>query len=480
MANEYDVVVLGGGTGGYVAAIAAAKKGQRVAVVEKDKLGGTCLHRGCIPTKALLRSAEVLETVKQAAAFGVTLGSDSGLETSTINFVNAQARKQKIVDQLEAGVKGLMKKGKIDVFYGTGTILGPSIFSPTAGTISITYSDDQEPEMIIPKSLIIATGSQPQSLPGLNFDEETVLSSDGMLQLEALPESLVIVGGGVIGMEWASMLHDFGVKVTVLEYADRIIPTEDAELSRTLQRIKTKKGITIVTKAKVLADTFTKTEDGITIQAEVKGETITYSAEKIMVSVGRKANTTSIGLQNTAIKTDRDFIEVNDHYQTAESHMYAIGDCIPTMQLAHVAMHEGQAAVDHIVYGDSEKMNYDQVPRCVYTTPEIASVGISEAQAKERGHEVKVGKFNFQGNGKALVFGEAEGFIKVVADKETNDLLGVSIIGPHATDLISEAGLAQVLDATPWEIGTTIHPHPTLSEALAEAALAVDGNAVHG
>lgn len=476
MANEYDVVVLGGGTGGYVAALEAAKKGQTVALVEQAKLGGTCLHRGCIPTKALLRSAEVLATVQQAAQFGVNA---VGLAVAAIDFKQVQTRKQAVIDQLEAGIAYLIKKGKIDLFTGTGTILGPSIFSPTAGTISVVYDSVKEPEMIVPKQLIIATGSAPTSLPGLTCDEQQVLSSDGMLQLEDLPESILIVGGGVIGVEWASMLADFGVQVTVLEYADCLIPTEDAEIAKALTRTFKKRGIKCVTKAAVLAETLETTADGVSITVTVKGKDVTYTASKMMVAVGRKPNTTMIGLQNTKIKTTRDYIDVNDHYQTAEPHIFAIGDCINTLQLAHVAMHEGIQAVNYIVDGQAAAINYEQVPRCIYTAPEIASVGISEAEAKARGYEVKVGKFDFKGNGKALVYGESDGFVKVIVDQATNDLLGVALIGPHATDLISEAGLAQVLDATAWEIGTTIHPHPTLSEALAEAALAVDGNAIH-
>lgn len=476
MATEYDVVILGGGTGGYVAAIRAAKLGKKVAVVEKDKLGGTCLHRGCIPTKALLRSAEVLQTVKNAGDFGIELGT----EAVGVNFIQAQLRKQNVVDQLEKGIHQLFKQGKIDLYEGTGTILGPSIFSPTAGTISVEPADGSENQMLIPKNLIIATGSRPRSLPGLTIDESQVLSSDGALRLEELPKSIVIVGGGVIGMEWASMLHDFGVEVTVLEYADRLLPLEDKEISKELTRLYKKKKMTIVTSAEVQADSLEKTAENVTIKAIVGGEEQSFTAEKMLVSVGRAANIESIGLQNTDIVVEKGFIKVNSNYQTKESHIYAIGDCIPTLQLAHVAMHEGTIAAEHITGQSPEALDYDLVPRCVYTAPEIASVGISEEEAKKRGHQIKKGKFFFRGIGKALVFGDSDGFVKIIADKETEDILGVSMIGPHVTDLISEAALAQVLDATPWEIGNTIHPHPTLSEALNEAALAVDGNAVHG
>ncbi|MBC1563925.1 dihydrolipoyl dehydrogenase [Listeria booriae] len=474
MAKEYDVVVLGGGTGGYVAAIRAAQKGLTVAVVEKDRVGGTCLHRGCIPSKALLRSAEVLQTVRKAAEFGIEAPEP------TFSFIKAQERKQGIVDQLESGIQQLFKKGKIDLYEGRGTILGPSIFSPTAGTISVEFNDGTENEMLIPKNLIIATGSKPRALNGLAFDEEFVLSSDGALQLESLPESIIIVGGGVIGMEWASMLHDFGVQVTVVEYSDRILPTEDKDISKELNRLYKKKKIKIVTSAEVQADTYKKTADGVEIKALVKGEEQTFTASKMLVSVGRSANVENIGLENTDIIVDKGVIQVTDNFQTKESHMYAVGDCIGGLQLAHVAMEEGIIAAEHISGNPQPAINYNHVPRCTYTSPEIASVGITEEQAKAEGFDVKTGKFFFRGIGKALVYGESDGFIKVVADKKTNDLLGVFMIGPHVTDMISEAALAHVLDATPFEIGNTIHPHPTLAEAFGEAALAVDGLAIHG
>jgi dihydrolipoamide dehydrogenase len=473
MAREYDLVILGGGTGGYVAAIKAAQLGLKTAVVEKGKLGGTCLHNGCIPSKALLRSAEVFAQTKHSEDFGV-MTSDV-----TVNFTKVQERKEKIVDQLHKGVQMLMKKGKIDVFEGIGRILGPSIFSPMPGTISVEMNDGSENEMLIPKNVIVSTGSRPRTLPGLEIDGQYILTSDEALKMEELPQSMIIVGGGVIGIEWASMLSDFGVEVTVIEYANRIIPTEDAEISKEMQRLMKKKGVKIVTGAKVLPETLIK-DNGVRISAEIKGENKEFNAEKLLVSVGRQANVEGIGLENTEIQVDRGFIVTNEVYQTKESHIYAIGDVIGGLQLAHVASHEGIVAVEHIAGHNPASINYDLVSRCIYSTPEVASVGITEDQAKERGHKVKVGKFSFRAIGKALVFGESDGFVKIIADEETDDLLGVHMIGPHVTDMISEAGLAMVLDATPWEIAHTIHPHPTLSEAIGEAALAVDGKAIHG
>ncbi|HLO12254.1 MAG TPA: dihydrolipoyl dehydrogenase [Pseudoneobacillus sp.] len=474
MAREYDLVILGGGTGGYVAAIKAAQLGLKTAVVEKGKLGGTCLHNGCIPSKALLRSAEVYAQTKHSEDFGVITSGDV-----SVNFSKVQERKNKIVDQLHKGVQMLMKKGKIDVFEGLGRILGPSIFSPMPGTISVEMNDGSENEMLIPKNVIVSTGSRPRTLPGLEIDGTYVLTSDDALVMEELPASMIIVGGGVIGIEWASMLSDFGVEVTVIEYANRIIPTEDVEISKEMQRLMKKKGVKIVTGAKVLPETLVK-DNGVRISAEIKGENKEYQAEKLLVSVGRQANVEGIGLENTDIQLDRGFIVTNEFFQTKESHIYAIGDVIGGLQLAHVASHEGIVAVEHIAGKNPSPIHYDHVSRCIYSTPEVASVGITEEQAIEKGHKVKVGKFSFRAIGKALVFGESDGFVKIIADEETNDLLGVHMIGPHVTDMISEAGLAMVLDATAWEIAHTIHPHPTLSEAIGEAALAVDGNAIHG
>ncbi|MBM7660916.1 dihydrolipoamide dehydrogenase [Bacillus mesophilus] len=472
MATEYDLVILGGGTGGYVAAIRASQLGLKVAIVEKGKLGGTCLHKGCIPSKALLRSAEVFATAKKGEEFGVIA------KEVALDFTKVQERKTKIIDTLHKGIQHLMKQGKIDVYEGLGRILGPSIFSPMPGTISVQMNNGEENPMLIPKNVIIATGSRPRTLPGLELDGEYVLSSDEVLELEKLPNSIIIVGGGVIGIEWASMMADFGVEVTVLEYADRIIPTEDVEISKEMQRIMKKKGVKIVTGAKVLADTVTKGE-GVSIQAEHKGEQKTFSSDLLLVSVGRQANVEGIGIENTEIQVESGFIKVNHSYQTKESHIYAIGDVIGGLQLAHVASHEGILAVEHISGEVIEPIDPSLVSKCIYSNPEAASVGYTEAEAKEKGYNVKTGKFSFRAIGKALVYGESDGFVKLVVDEDTDDLLGVHMIGPHVTDMISEAGLARVLDATPWEIGKTIHPHPTLSEAIGEAALAVQGKAIH-
>ncbi|OES44415.1 dihydrolipoyl dehydrogenase [Domibacillus iocasae] len=470
MATAYDLVIVGGGIGGYTAAIRASQLGLKTAIVEQDKLGGTCLHKGCIPTKALLRSAEVYRTVKESAAFGIEANK------AELHFSRVQERKENIVHTLYNGVQSLMKKGKIDVYEGTGRLMGPSLFSPIAGTISVQMNDGTENVMLIPKHVIIATGSRPKTLTGLEPDGEMILSSNEALELKKIPASIIIVGGGVIGVEWASMLADLGSKVTILEYGNRILPFEDEEISKEMARQLIKRRIQIVVNAEIKPEMLKKESSTVSVQTTA-GEI--YSAEKLLVAAGRTANTEQIGLENTEIKVENGVIQVNEWMQTNESHIYAIGDVVGGLQLAHVASYEGTTAVEHIAGKASDPVDYSFVPRCMYAYPEAASVGITERQAVLEGIEVKTGKFPFQAIGKALVYGETEGFVKVVSDARTDDVLGVHIIGPHATELISEAALARMLHASGWELGTMIHPHPSLSEAVGEAALMMSGKAIH-
>lgn len=473
MAKEYDIVILGGGTGGYVAAIRASQLGLKTAVVEKEKLGGTCLHKGCIPSKSLLRSAEVFAQTKNGEEYGILA------KEIKLDFQKVQIRKQRIVDQLHRGVQQLMKKGKIDLYHGVGRILGPSIFAPVAGTISVEMNDGNENEILLPQHVIIATGSRPKTLNGLEIDGDFILSSNEALELSDIPSSVLIVGGGAIGIEWASMLRDFGSDVTIIEYAPRLLPSEDHDISRELEIRLKKKGIRIVTNAKILPDTVQKEQTTATVQVEVNGERLAYSAEKILVCVGRQANIEDIGLENTDIQVNQGVIQVNDYFQTKERHIYAIGDVIGGLQLAHVASREGMIAVEHIAGLNPEPLDYSLVPKCIYSSPEIASVGWTEQEAKEKGLNLKIGKFPFRAVGKALVYGQSDGFVKLIVDRDTDDVLGVHMIGPHVTDMISEAGLARFLDAASWEVAHAIHPHPTLSEALGEAAFSVDGKAIH-
>jgi len=468
VAESWDVVVLGGGTGGYVAAIRGAQLGLRVAVVEADKLGGTCLHQGCIPSKALLRSAEVYVQTREGEAFGVMT---EGLQ---FDLLKAMQRKQSIVEQLHKGVEYLMKKHNITVIKGYGRVMGPSIFSPTAGAVRVEQADG-EAEILSPRYTVIATGSKPRGLPGLPFDGKRVLSSNDALQLETLPASLLIIGGGAIGVEWASMMNDLGVDVTLVEALPRLLAQEAEDISSEMARVLKKRKVKVVTSAQLDLDSY-RVEEGLCKIVVSSGEkTELLAAECILVAIGRQARTDNIGLEATEIVVNKGVIEVNEQMRTAEKAIYAIGDVIGGLQLAHVASHEGIVAMEAIAGLNPHAIVYDNVARCTYSRPEVASVGITEAEAKRRGHTIKQGKVSFRAIGKALVHGEVDGFVSFVADAETNDLLGVHIIGPHATDLISEASLALVLNATPWEIGQTIHPHPTLSEALGEAALLVDG-----
>ncbi|MFV9510763.1 dihydrolipoyl dehydrogenase [Tepidibacillus sp. LV47] len=470
--QQFDVAFIGGGPGGYVAAIRAAQLGLKVAVVEKERLGGTCLHHGCIPSKSLLRSAEIYRNAKEGEEFGIIA------ENVTFNFAQVQERKRKVVDQLTKGIEHLFKKNKITVFEGYGRIIGSLSTALANGTISVEKANGEK-EIIYAKNVIIATGSRPRTLPGLKIDGTYVLTSDEALELQELPNSMIIIGGGVIGMEWASLLNDFGVDVTVVEFLPRILPLEDADISKDMTRVMKKRKVKIYTSTAVIPESVKVIDGHVELEAKKGDQIIQLSADKVLVSVGRLANIDDIGLENTKVEVERGVIKVNEFYQTAEPNVYAIGDVIGGLQLAHVASHEGIIAVEHIAGKDPHPMDYLAVSKCTFTNPEVASVGMTEDEAKEKGYDVKVGKFQFRGIGKALVHGEVDGFVKIVADKKTNEVLGVHMIGPHVTDMITEAGLAKVLKATPWEISHTIHPHPTLSEAVLEAALDVDGKAIH-
>src|SRR5690625_4519230 len=391
MTKEYDLVVLGGGTGGYVAAIRASQLGMQVALVEKRKLGGTCLHDGCITSKALLRTAELYRQFKSADEFGI--------EASPIqlNFINAQKRKKNIIDTLHQGVKSLLKKANVDVFYGYGRILGPSIFSPQPGTISIEYENGNDNTMIVPKYVLLATGSSPNSLPGIPIDGLKILHSDQAMQLETLPKSMLIIGGGVIGIEWASMLQDLGVKVTVVENKESILLEEDDDIRSEVQKALTKRGVQFITNASIQPETLSVREDGVVITVDHEGDQLELKNDQILVCVGRKANIDEIGINNTSIEVIDGVIKTNSMYQTKESHIYAIGDCIGGMQLAHVATAEGIIAVEHMSGKEPDIIDPLFVPSCIYAYPEVARIGLTEKTAKESGYSIKVGAFPFQG-----------------------------------------------------------------------------------
>ncbi|SFL68769.1 dihydrolipoyl dehydrogenase [Salibacterium qingdaonense] len=472
MPKEYDLVIIGAGTGGYTAAVKAAKEGLKTAVVEKDREGGTCLHQGCIPSKALLKSAEMYREMQESAQYGIS-ASDV-----TLQFDKVQSRKDTVVEQLHRGVKSLMNKDSIDIYKGTGRILGPSIFSPRAGTISVERNDEQENAMLLPKHVMIATGSRPRQFPGLEADGTTIMTSDHALELNELPASIIIVGGGVIGVEFASMMSDFGVEVTVIENTSRLLPQEDQDVAKEMEKSLKNRGVHIYTAGNVLEKKYSD-EDSVTLQVEQNGQPFELTAGKVLLCIGRQANIEDIGIENTDIETENGVVVTDGAGRTKETHIYAIGDVRGGMQLAHTASREGINAVEDMLMRMPEPVDPARVPRCTYSRPETASIGWTQEQAENRYEYVKVSRVPFQALGRAVVQGKTEGFVKFVVNGANDDLLGVHMFGDGVTELISEASLAMLVDAANTELAETIHPHPSLSEIFGEAALAVENRAIH-
>jgi len=473
--NDFDLVVLGAGTGGYAAAFRASQLGLRVALVDEDKIGGTCLHRGCIPTKALLESASFADRVRHAKDYGLVLPGEA-----TVDYAAMAARRDAVVKRMWTGLKTLVDKNKVTWVQGRGRLDGPQrVRVDQAG-------DDGTPggggeRVLQATNVIVATGSRVKSLPGIVPDGRRIVTSDDVLKMDTLPRDIIIVGAGAVGVEFASMFHDVGVKVTLLEYLPQIVPLEDAEVSKTLERSFTKRGIAVMTNARFDAASVKASKAGVRLVVGPEGkDAAEVTAELLLVATGRAANIEDIGLETTKVETDRGIIRVNGHMRTKEPHVYAVGDIVGGLWLAHTAAHEGIIAA-HTIAGESDvhEMDYEKQPHATYCRPEIASIGLTEAQATERGHRLKIGKVPFMAIAKAVIGGDHEGFVKIIADVDTDDTLGVHIIGPHATDLIAEASLAALLDATPWEIGAATRAHPTLSEILGEAAMAVDGRAIN-
>jgi len=462
--TQFDVTVIGGGVGGYTAAIRAAQVGLKTALVEKDKeLGGTCLLRGCIPTKELLHSAQVVEQVREAEEFGVTV------DGFKFHFDTVQKRKDRILRKLSKGVEFLMKKNKITVFNGTGRLEGK-------GNLTVTGADGKK-QNVSTKNVIIATGSVPFTLPNIDLQTPRVVTSDEILELKEVPKSLVVLGAGAVGVEFASVFKRFGSDVTIIEMLPRLVPVEDEETSAELQRAFRKRGIKALTGTRFESAKVSKDAVEITYK-DSAGKEGKITAETFLVAVGRRPYTHGLGLENTKVEVERGFLKVDEYMRTVEPNVYAIGDVVPTPGLAHLAAKEGCVAAEHIAGKNPQPINYNHVPNCTYCDPEIGSVGFTEAKAKEKGYEVKVGKFPFSALGKAMILGETEGFVKVVSDAKYDEVLGVHIIGPHATDLLAEACVAVGLEATAEELGRIIHAHPTLSEAVMEAAEAVHGMAI--
>ncbi len=454
-AAEYDVAVIGGGPGGYVCAIRAAKLGKKVILVEKRDLGGTCLNRGCIPTKALLHSAEVYHEAKNSSAIGVNV------KDVTFDYAVMAKNKSDISAKLRSGVGYLLKGNKVTVVNGEAKLTGATSFAVDGKTYTAS-------------NIVLAMGSAPARIPIPGIDLEGVVNSDGVLVADKCPKSVVIIGGGVIGIEFATLFSTLGVKVTVIEMLGKIMgPATDEEASTLMLKILKKRGVDIHLNAKVVS-----IEKGMKVNYEEDGKACVAEGEQVVVSIGRTAQTKGIGLEELGIKMNRAFVEVDDELRTSIPNIFAIGDITGKIQLAHVASAQGLTAAANAA-GGHNKMSYDIVPSCIYTSPEIASVGLNEQQAKEKGLNVKIGKFAVAGNGRSKIMGEAEGFCKLITDAVTGEIYGAVIVAPRATDMISEIGTAMKAEATLEEIADTIHPHPTVSEIIMESAFAAQGLSVH-
>jgi dihydrolipoamide dehydrogenase len=472
LAQAYDVVVIGAGTGGYVAAIRAAQLGQRVAVVERQPaLGGTCLLWGCIPTKALLEHAHAFKVIKGASDWGVML--PFGAPAMDMNQV--QARKDKIVGGLAKGVEYLFKKNKVEWIKGSARLAG-------GGRLTVT-SESGSTELEV-KEVIVATGSAPRSIPGVTIDHKRIITSDEAISLRAVPASLVILGSGAVGVEFASIYRRFGSDVTIVELLPRLVPNEDEAISAELEKSFRRQGITVHTGSKVSAAT--ATENDVTITVELPdGKTQSITSELLLVATGRAPVTDGLGAEDLGVTMDRGYIKVDELYRTSIPNVSAIGDVVtvggkgPHPQLAHVSSAEGILVAERLAGKDVKPLNFDHVPGCTYCDPEIGSVGLTEDEAKARGYDVRVGTFPFGVLGRAKMAGESEGFVKIVAERKYDEVLGVHMIGPRSTELVAEAVLALRLECTVEELIRTIHAHPTFSEAVGEAAHATHGAAIH-
>ena len=462
MAEHFDVVVLGGGPGGYAAALYGAAAGLNIAMVEEFRVGGTCLHKGCIPAKELLQTAEVLRTVRDAKEFGVDVGEP------TLDLATSLARKQTVVDRLTKGLESLLKGRKVTVVPGTGTVVD-------AAAHHVKVSDGTE---LTGDALILATGSATRSIPGFDFDGERILSSDHVLTMDRVPGRVAIIGGGAIGCEFASYLADVGSEVTVLEALPSILPGVDKQVADVVARSFKKRHITV--------------ETGITVTGYDAGETLTLHAHRgeetgdlevdaIIVSVGRRPRSEDLGLEGSGVGVDaRGFIEVDDHLRTAVAGVYAVGDVVATPALAHVGFAEAIVAIKTILGEDVAPVDYDRVPWGIYCHPEVAFTGLTEQAAIDRGYDVETSVHRFLGNSRAILIGETDGMVKIVAEKGTGVIIGVHIAGPWATELIAEGYLAVNWEATASDLGALIHAHPTLSELFGESALALTGRSLHG
>ena len=462
--TRFDITVIGSGPGGYVAAIRAAQLGMKTAVVEMAPLpGGTCLHTGCIPTKALLHSAEVFDGAREAHKFGVRVqGAELDLDA-------VQKYKDRTVTSNAKGVEYLLKKNGVAFVSGRGRLAG-------RGKVEVTPKG-ASPVLLETRKVILATGSAVRGLPGVEFDGERILSSEDALRMRKLPASMIVLGAGAVGVEFASIYASFGSKITLVELLPRVLPLEDAALGAELERALIKRGIAVHTGTKVEA--VERDETRVRLSAQKAGSPLRLEADVLLVAVGRRPVTENLGLEGTGVRLERGFVAVDGLMRTGESDVYAIGDIVATPALAHVASHEGIVAAEDAAGRQAHPVDYDRVPSCVYSRPEVASIGPSEEEARRRGHEIAVGTFPFSAVGKAKILDERTGFVRIIAEKKYDEVLGVQILGRHATEMISEAAAALSLEATSASLIETIHAHPTLAEAMGEAALAVHGRAIH-
>ncbi len=468
----FDVAIIGSGPGGYTAAIRGAELGLKVALIEKtDKLGGTCLHVGCIPTKALLFNAEIWDHLKHAAEYGI-----GGIGTPTLDWDAVQKRKSTIVTKHTKGLEFLMKKNKVTVIPGYGRLTGGA--KDGVHTVELSGVAEGAATELKAKNVILATGSDAKTIFGLAPDDR-ILTNIEMLSVGGVPKSLIVIGAGAVGMEFSSIFRSFGTEITIVEFLPRIVPVEDEDISKEITRLFKKRGIDINTGSKV--EKIEKTETGVkVIWTGANGKTQEKEAEKVLVAVGRSPRTENVGVEKTRIELDRGFIKVNEAQETAEPGVFAVGDIVAGLpQLAHVAGMSGIVAVTKIAGRTFRPVRRDRIPGCTYTEPQIGSVGLTEAQAKEKGYEVKVGKFPFAGNSKATIVGNHDGFVKIVADAKYGEILGVHILGPQATELIAEAVAELELEGTVEEMMFTIHAHPTLAESMLDAYAAVEGMAIN-
>jgi dihydrolipoyl dehydrogenase len=461
--DRYDVAILGGGPGGYVAAIRAGQLGLRTVVIEKDKVGGTCLHVGCIPTKALLEAAEVLTQCKKAGEFGIRVAE------ATLDLKAAMERKDRVVKKGLMGTESLLRKHKVVTLKGTGRLVGPKTIEVRDGSGGT--------QTVEAGAVVLATGSRVGSLPMAPVDGRVVLSSDDILSLDRVPESLLVIGAGAVGVEFASIYHAFGSKVMLIERLPRLVPVEDEEVSQVLLRSFTRQGMEVHVGADLKS---VRVEgDAAWSEFEVKGEMKRVRTERVLMAAGRKPVTDGIGIEAVGVKMERGFVLVNEFMETNVPGVYAIGDIVPTMALAHVASHEGIVAVERIAGKKTHPVNYNAIPNCTYCHPQIASVGMTEAQARATGREIKVGKFPFTASTKASILGQGEGFVKTIADAKTGEILGTHIIGALATEQIAESVVARHFEATALELAEVVHAHPTLAEATMEASFGTDGRSIH-